>query len=87
MVSISVSQVFEELCDLSRDGNSDIPLVLDLALELLVVVNEILERELYALFKLENGKILVLLGSFLASDEWLHPLENEESECLEVAFH
>lgn len=87
MVNISVSQVFEKLCNLSRDGNSDVPLVLNLALELLVVINEILERKLYALLQLRDCKIFVLLGSFLACDERLHPLENEESESLEVAFH
>jgi hypothetical protein len=68
LVTISVSHVFEKLWNLTRDGNSDVPLVLNLALELLVVVNEIIERNLYALFKLENGEILVLLGGFLASD-------------------
>ena len=68
MVSISVSHVFEKLWKLTRDGNSDAPLVLNLDLELLVVVNEIIERKLYALFKLENGETLVLLGGFLASD-------------------
>jgi hypothetical protein len=60
---------------------------LDLALELLVVVNEILESKLYALLQLRDCKIFVLLGSFLASDERLHPLENEKSKSIEVAFH
>ena len=72
---------------MSRYSNSYVPLILDLTLELLVVVNEILKRELDAFLQLLDSKILVLLRGLVTHNQRLHSLKNEESESFEVAFH